>query len=447
MAEWKRLVLSWRVHISPTRSPKNSTDLVLPAFPQSQKVMSGDHVVRYHAENIRHNMEEEKMQSQECISDEYDNFIKPIRMVSKLISIWPLEKYHTAKASFLKNCHLIGLFFVLLLASVTETADVIYHNDDLDELTECALICSAFYLSVIRLIIYTLHRKDLQYVVEIMREDWITSSYEDVLVLREKCIFAFRLAKCFIIMVIANIIMFACVPILEIYILGAKEKLLPFRGYFFVNQTVTPVYQCLYVFNVIAGSSVGATISSVTSFTLIAITHGSAKFAVLRKRLEAMSSNDFDIKKVVVDCVKRHQDAIAFADALERLINVLALGQFIISTGLVCFAGFQITSMLENKGRLIKYSTFLNAAIVELFMFSFSGNNLITESEAVGESAYSSGWIGGTFGRSLQIVMLRSTVPSRITAAKFYSMSLESFAQVLSTSFSYLMVLKATSDE
>lgn len=35
--------------------------------------------------------------------------------------------------------------------------------------------------------------------------------------------------------------------------------------------------------------------------------------------------------------------------------------------------------MMEDKGRLMKYSTFLNSAILELFMFSFSGNGLIDE--------------------------------------------------------------------
>lgn len=34
---------------------------------------------------------------------------------------------------------------------------------------------------------------------------------------------------------------------------------------------------------------------------------------------------------------------------------------------------------MEDKGRLMKYSTFLNSAILELFMFSFSGNGLIDE--------------------------------------------------------------------
>ncbi|CAK9808753.1 Putative odorant receptor 92a [Anthophora plagiata] len=231
-----------------------------------------------------------------------------------------------------------------------------------------------------------------------------------------------------------------------IYVIGASDKVLPFRGYFFINQTVSPIFECLYLFNVTAGGFGGTMIASCTSFNLVVIMHGSAKFAVLRKRLESLSGKDPNSIIVMGDLVTRHQEAIEYADALERIINVLALGQFVISTGLICFAGFQITSMMEDKGRLMKYSTFLNSAVLELFMFSFSGNGLIDESEAVGESAYSSGWIGSRFSQSLQIMMMRSTIPSKITAAKFYSMSLESFSKVLSTSFSYFTVLTATKD-
>ena len=95
------------------------------------------------------------------------------------------------------------------------------------------------------------------------------------------------------------------------------------------------------------------------------------------------------------------QSVCRYADALERIINILALGQFVISTGMLCFAGFQITSvrsldllasrgvvdkeknnhfqMMKDKGRLMKYLIFLNSAILELFMFSFSGNSLMDE--------------------------------------------------------------------
>ncbi|XP_015440133.1 PREDICTED: odorant receptor 13a-like [Dufourea novaeangliae] len=377
---------------------------------------------------------------------EYDALIKPIMITGRIISIWPIaEKSGTATVLF-RRFHQFCMFFLVTVMSIAVTADVIHNLDDLDEATECALICTAFYLCVVRMVVYTIHQKDMLYVVNTMRDDWTTSTYEDRAILAGKTMFAFRLAKYFISTVAVTIVLFMCVPLLEIYVAG-KDKILPFRGYFYINQTVSPTFECLYLFNVSAGGFGGSMIAGATSFNLIVIMHGSAKFAVLRKRLEAINSEDRDSATVITDCVIRHQQAIAYADALERIINVLALGQFVISTGLLCFAGFQITSMMEDKGRLMKYSTFLNSAILELFMFSFSGDGLIEESEAVGESVYNGGWIGSRYGSSLMIIMMRSTVPSKITAAKFYSMSLQSFSKVLSTSFSYFTVLTATKDE
>ncbi|XP_029046731.2 odorant receptor 13a-like [Osmia bicornis bicornis] len=378
---------------------------------------------------------------------EYNTLIKPIMLTAKIISIWPLAENSSRGTILFRKFHLFSMFLLVVVMSIAVTADVIHNLDDLDEATECALICTAFYLCIVRLIVYTIHQKDMLYVVNTMREDWISSSSEDRIVLEEKTMFAYRLAKYFISTVAITIVLFMCVPILEIYVFNGSEKILPFRGYFIINQTVSPVFECLYLFNVTAGGFGGSMIAGATSFNLIVIMHGSAKFAVLRKRLEAFKGNDPSSGFVMADCVHRHQQAIEYADALERIINVLALGQFVISTGLICFAGFQITSMMEDKGRLMKYSTFLNSAIMELFMFSFSGNGLIDESEAVGESAYSSEWIGSKYCKSLQIMMMRSMIPSKITAAKFYSMSLQSFSSVLSTSFSYFTVLQATKDD
>lgn len=101
---------------------------------------------------------------------------------------------------------------------VCVTADVIYNFDDLDELTACALIGTAFYLATIRLIVFTIHQKDMLYVVETMRKDWTCSSYEDRAILKEKCLFSFKLSKCFIIMVTATLSTFALIPILEVRI-------------------------------------------------------------------------------------------------------------------------------------------------------------------------------------------------------------------------------------
>lgn len=96
------------------------------------------------------------------------------------------------------------------------TADIVCSLNDVDELAASGCLGSSFYLAMLRLIIFSSHQKDMLYVVETMRKDWACSSYEDRVILKKKCLFAFRLSKWFIIMVIGTVTSFSCLPILEV---------------------------------------------------------------------------------------------------------------------------------------------------------------------------------------------------------------------------------------
>ncbi|XP_011336460.2 uncharacterized protein LOC105278800 isoform X4 [Ooceraea biroi] len=360
------------------------------------------------------------MKHQVQVDEEYDKLIRPILVISKLIAVWPLKEDRPFSATVFRICHVVFLLFMLLSLSIALTIDIFYNTNDVDEVNERILFGCVCYLSVIRVIIFSFHQKDILYVIEAMRNDWIGSSYEERAILRNKCLLAYRLAKYFITVIVGNGFVYVLVPIFE---------------------TVSPIYEYLYVVDAIGGLSAGWTVASATSFTLIVAIHGSVKFMMLQRRLETIKRDDPDVDRVIANCIRRHQDAITFADAFERISNLLVLGQFVTSIGLVCFAGFQLAIMLHDNIQLYQTLIFLILTILELYMFSLSGNKLIIESDAVGESAYRSDWIGGTFGRSLQIVMIRSRIPSRITVGKFCDVSLRSFTQVLSTSFSYMMVL------
>nr|AGG17934.1 olfactory receptor 1 [Microplitis mediator] len=377
---------------------------------------------------------------------EYEEMMKPIKMVNRLISIWPLEENDNSILSRLRIFHRISMFILILIQTVAVTADIVHHWGSMKEVTECALIATAFYLCVLRLTVYTIHDKDLQTSVQIMKNDWIKFSGEDELTLKEKCLPIIKLAKFFIMTVFSTIGLFMVAPILEVKILGMEEKKLPFRGYFFENQTITPAYGGLYLLGVTAGGFGGSMIAGATTLNLILVMHGAAKFMVVRKNIESLKSNS-ENSITFIDCVRGHQDAILFAERVENTINVLVLGQFVISTGLVCFAGFQITEMAEDRGQLMKYTSFLNSAIFELFLFSYSGNELLTESDAISQSCYASNWVGTSFAKSMQIVMTRSLSPCKITAVKFYDMSLANFSSIFSFSFSYLTVLRTMEAE
>nr|QNL14996.1 olfactory receptor 52 [Aulacocentrum confusum] len=377
---------------------------------------------------------------------EYEKLIEPVAITNRLISIWPLDSHDSLESRF-RPIHRVLMFTLATILGFAVLVDVIRLWENIEEVTECALISSAIYLSLIRLIVYTIHEEDLQYLVKTMRSDWLDSPMQDKLILQDRCLFAFNLARYFIITVALALITFMVGPILELKFLGLKERKFPFRGYFHPNQTSDPIFGYLYVFNALGGGLLGVTIMSATTINMILVIHASAKFAVVSNRLELLKSDDVDVTEKISLCIQRHQDAIFFAERVETTINILALCQFVISTGLVCFAGFQISAMLKDHSRLMKYVSFLNSAIFELFLFSYSGQQLIVESTAVGDSSYASDWVGARFTQNIQILMMRSLTPSKITAAKFYDMSLMSFTSVLSTSFSYFTVLQSVNEE
>ncbi|XP_034940852.1 odorant receptor 13a-like [Chelonus insularis] len=378
---------------------------------------------------------------------EYQQLILPTMMMNKVLSIWPLDQNNSSMVeNRLRIVHRTLVFLILTSYSIAVTADFIHHRKDIADATECALIGIAFYLSVVRIVIYTVHQDKLTYIVKTMKTDWEKSNLKDREILKDKCIFVFKLSKYFIFTVISTILAFMFIPLLESVLLGTNERKLPFRGYFYDNQTNYPAYGYLYIYSITSGGLGGCTIAGATSLNLIMVMHGAAKFKVVRKRLEALKS-EADNKEEFKECVIQHQSAILFAERVEGTINILALGQFLISSGLLCFAGVQITMVEQAKGDLMKYSSFLNSAIFELFLFSYSGNELMSESEAIGMSIYKSDWIGADFMKSLRIIIMRSFIPSTITAGKFYNMSLMSFTSVLSTAFSYFTVLQTMHSE
>ncbi|KAG7204007.1 hypothetical protein KM043_001870 [Ampulex compressa] len=243
--------------------------------------------------------------------EEYNSLMRPVMMTAKLISVWPLEKDSSTTAVILKGFHASSMFLLIGLTSIAISADIVHNLDDLDEATECALLSSAFYLSFIRLSVYTFHQKDILYVITIMRQDWAMAGRGDRAVLQEKCGLSFRLAKHFIIIVAVTVILFTFISFVDIYVMGTGERVLPFRGYFYANQTVSPIFECIYVTNVLAGFFCADMICAATTINLVITMHGAAKFAILRRHLEAVDKVDRDVKAVVGECVSLHQEAIA----------------------------------------------------------------------------------------------------------------------------------------
>ncbi|XP_046613319.1 odorant receptor 13a-like isoform X2 [Neodiprion virginianus] len=92
---------------------------------------------------------------------------------------------------------------------------------------------------------------------------------------------------------------------------------------------------------------------------------------------------------------------------------------------------------------------YIQAVLLQIYIYCSLGDDLLTESTKVGQAAYECPWTNfSTSVKSCLLVMtMRSQQPLLITAGNFYVMSMENFAAILKTSLSYLSVLRAMCDD
>ncbi|XP_058808977.1 odorant receptor 13a-like isoform X3 [Phymastichus coffea] len=380
---------------------------------------------------------------------EYERLVLPLKLACQAFSCWPYT-IHPLYQAFV----LVGL--LTWVSSCTAELPMLLAGDDVNRTIEASLITLASYMTVVRFLLFSLRREEMLYVLEVMRCDWtsVQDNAEDARLLISKTLGTFRLSKLFMLNTFIAGLAFAVLPALEQAFLAGgdgRAGVLPFGGRYFFNHTRSgSVYAATYAGNALVGGIGCSTIAGATCFSLITTIHASAKFALVRRHFESISHAEWMGRSTGKFrlCVREHQQCIKFAETVERIINLLALAQFVVSTGLLCFAGFQMTMMLKDRARLTKYGSFLNAAVCELFIFSYSGQRLKSESQAVADFAQLTNWVGA-YRKSvdIQIVIMRASKACTITAAKFYDMTLEAFLKVLSSSFSYFSVLVAKQDD
>lgn len=197
-----------------------------------------------------------------------------------------------------------------------------------------------------------------------------------------------------------------------------------------------------------------------------ALLHTCGHFAVLRKNVKQLDSyiyritslktnsehinaNLYEIKIQIIHVIKHHQVVLWFCDNMEKNFHLILFLQAMISSLLICFVGFQVSATLMEQSKMIKFASHLIVAFFQLLLFCFPGDMLIRESFSISTAVYSIQWSQlATFVKDeLCMIIVRSQRPSYITAGKLYIMHLENFTAILSTAFSYFMMLQSFNSE
>ncbi|XP_053611459.1 odorant receptor 13a isoform X2 [Plodia interpunctella] len=138
----------------------------------------------------------------------------------------------------------------------------------------------------------------------------------------------------------------------------------------------------------------------------------------------------------------QHQHIIRLSEELEDIFNLPNLFNVLVGSVEICALGFNLTmgSLTQIPGCVL----FLSSVLLQILMMSVFGENLIRESQNIGDAAFSCEWykFDAKTRKFILIIITRAHKPQKLTAYKFSTISYGSFSKIISTSWSYFTILK-----
>ncbi|XP_076756327.1 odorant receptor 85b-like [Xylocopa sonorina] len=151
---------------------------------------------------------------------------------------------------------------------------------------------------------------------------------------------------------------------------------------------------------------------------------------------------------MIKNLIAKHQRIVNLFENIEDIFTIISFLQFFFNITAMCFVGFiLVTSLGSDQASTVisKCLPYYIALNFEALILCYTGEYLSSKSENIGWVAYNSNWYELTMyeNRTLLLLILRSQKPLTLTIGKFMNLSLETFANMLKASASYISVLHA----
>ncbi|TMW51411.1 hypothetical protein DOY81_003535 [Sarcophaga bullata] len=168
-------------------------------------------------------------------------------------------------------------------------------------------------------------------------------------------------------------------------------------------------------------------------------------YRYLVKRLrEYQPKQDYEENKAFIkECIQYHQRILRLTDYMNEVFGVSLLVNFISSSFIMCFLGFQMTIGVQPD-TLIMLFMFLFCSLVQILMICNYGQELITKSESIGHAVYEHNWFHTDvrYRKMLVQIIQRSQKPALLKATTFVNVSLPTMTDLVQLSYKFFALIR-----
>ena len=252
--------------------------------------------------------------------------------------------------------------------------------------------------------------------------------------------------KVYIFLVFGTEMMFFSIPIIQniVQLVNGSDhwdRILYHQSYIPFSYEPLTVYISVYLWVKYIGFllDVYLVVNEIFFDTLLVLL--SAEFNNLAHELENFDFTDCQQDQEFKKLINKHCELFEISGEIDSIFKFSLMVTFLGSTIFLTFSMFQLFlsddllhSLLENDVfDLIKFSSYFNASLLGIFLFSFFCQVLTTSSERVAFKIMQSNWSecsDDTMKKNIQMVLLRAQKPLELTALGFFGINMEVFTYV-----------------
>ncbi|XP_014482554.1 PREDICTED: odorant receptor Or2-like [Dinoponera quadriceps] len=148
-------------------------------------------------------------------------------------------------------------------------------------------------------------------------------------------------------------------------------------------------------------------------------------------------------KAILSGYIRHHLDIYKYAKTLNNIFNQVLFFQFFGSILVLCTSVYYMSTHITGS-EAATLPAYTICMIVQIFVYCWSGNEVILKSANIGSAIYHMNWPSLSISekKDLLMIMKRSTVPIKFTSSFLITFSLESYSNILKTSYSAFNVLQ-----
>ncbi|XP_008215071.1 odorant receptor 276 isoform X1 [Nasonia vitripennis] len=189
----------------------------------------------------------------------------------------------------------------------------------------------------------------------------------------------------------------------------------------------------------------------VNSDTLFAqvTTHIGLQFKILKCDIEAaFNRDDAKNKEILIELVNRHRELLRICMLIEDVFSPIIFCTVFLSSINICVNVIGVRETISEKAYLDTgiYFTMLLITLFQIFFFCIFAEKLTEETRSLADAVYNLNWTIKDYKLRVYInlIIMRAQKPFYCTAYGFFPIGHQKLTGIISTSYSYYMMLQTT---